>query len=215
MDAKIQIRRLIELELRAAVATDQIEVYFQPIVSVATRRIVGFEALARWRSALLGPVSPAEFIPIVEEIGLMEEMGAAMLRRACKACAGWPERGLRVGQPVIDPVPQRQSRKDDSRAPSRRPISRPSGWTSKSRNRSCSRIGATRAAPSMPCVPRAARFARRFRHRIFELELSAQLPARPHQDRPLLHHGAWPSGTRVGAGGRRFGHEPQARHDAC
>lgn len=91
MDAKIQIRRLIELELRTAVASDGIEVYFQPIVSVATRRIVGFEALARWRSALLGPVSPTEFIPIVEEIGLMEEMGAAMLRRACKACAGWPE----------------------------------------------------------------------------------------------------------------------------
>ena len=65
--------------------------YFQPIVSVATRRIVGFEALARWRSAVLGPVSPTEFIPIVEEIGLMEEMGAAVLRRACKACAGWPD----------------------------------------------------------------------------------------------------------------------------
>ena len=91
MDAKIQIRRLIELELRAAVATEAIEVYFQPIVSVATRQIVGFEALARWRSELLGPVSPAEFIPIVEEIGLMEEMGAAILRRACKACAEWPE----------------------------------------------------------------------------------------------------------------------------
>jgi EAL domain-containing protein (putative c-di-GMP-specific phosphodiesterase class I) len=90
MDAKIQIRRLIELELRAAVATDQIEVYFQPIVSVTTRRIVGFEALARWHSPLLGQVSPAEFVPIVEEIGLMEEMGAAILRRACKACAGWP-----------------------------------------------------------------------------------------------------------------------------
>jgi diguanylate cyclase (GGDEF)-like protein len=91
MDAKIQIRRLIELELRAAVASDGIDVHFQPIVSVATRRIVGFEALARWRSALLGPVSPAEFIPIVEEIGLMEEMGAAVLRRACRACATWPE----------------------------------------------------------------------------------------------------------------------------
>jgi diguanylate cyclase (GGDEF)-like protein len=91
MDAKIQIRRLIELELRAAVATDGIEVYFQPIVCVATRRIVGFEALARWRSALLGPVSPAEFIPIVEDIGLMEEMGEAILRRACKACASWPD----------------------------------------------------------------------------------------------------------------------------
>ena len=91
MDAKIQIRRLIELELRAAVASDGIEVYFQPIVCVATRRIAGFEALARWNSALLGPVSPAEFIPIVEDIGLMEEMGAAVLRRACKACAGWPD----------------------------------------------------------------------------------------------------------------------------
>ena len=91
MDAKIQIRRLIELELRAAVATDGIDVYFQPIVCVATRRIVGFEALARWHSALLGPVAPAEFIPIVEDIGLMEEMGAAVLGRACKACAGWPD----------------------------------------------------------------------------------------------------------------------------
>ena len=91
MDAKIQIRRLIELELRAAVASDGIEVYFQPIVCVATRRIVGFEALARWNSALLGPVAPSEFIPIVEDIGLMEEMGAAVLRRACKACAGWPD----------------------------------------------------------------------------------------------------------------------------
>jgi diguanylate cyclase (GGDEF)-like protein len=91
MDAKIQIRRLIELELRAAVASDGIDVHFQPIVSVATRRIVGFEALARWQSAVLGSISPTEFIPIVEEIGLMEEMGAAVLRRACRACATWPD----------------------------------------------------------------------------------------------------------------------------
>src|SRR6202034_3262039 len=46
---------------------------------------------ARGARPLLGPVSPAEFIPIVEEIGLMEEMGAAMLRRACMVCAGWPD----------------------------------------------------------------------------------------------------------------------------
>src|SRR5579871_49098 len=88
MDAKIQIRRLIELELRAAVASDGIDVHFQPIVAVGTRRIVGFEALARWQSAVLGSVSPTEFIPIVEEIGLMEEMGASVLRRAC---ATWPD----------------------------------------------------------------------------------------------------------------------------
>jgi diguanylate cyclase (GGDEF)-like protein len=91
MDTKIQIRRLIELELRAAVATDAIDVHFQPIVDVRTRRIIGFEALARWHHPVRGCISPAEFIPIVEEIGLMEELGAAVLRRACAACANWPD----------------------------------------------------------------------------------------------------------------------------
>jgi diguanylate cyclase (GGDEF)-like protein len=91
MDTKIQIRRLIELELRAAVASDAIDVHFQPIVDVTTREIVGFEALARWHHAVRGRIAPAEFIPIVEEIGLMEELGAAVLRRACAACAKWPD----------------------------------------------------------------------------------------------------------------------------
>ncbi len=95
MDTKIQVRRLIELELRAAVANDAIEVHFQPIVDVSTAKILGFEALARWRHPVRGPVSPAEFIPIVEEIGLMEELGAGVLRRACLACASWPE-GINV-----------------------------------------------------------------------------------------------------------------------
>ena len=91
MDTKIQVRRLVELELRAAVANDAIDVHFQPIVDVATRKIVSFEALARWRHPVRGAVSPAEFIPIVEEIGLMEEFGACVLRRACDACASWSE----------------------------------------------------------------------------------------------------------------------------
>jgi diguanylate cyclase (GGDEF)-like protein len=90
MDAKIQIRRLIELDLRAAVANDAIEVYYQPIVAVATREIAGFEALARWSHPVRGWVSPCEFIPIVEELGLMEEFGASVLKRACMACASWP-----------------------------------------------------------------------------------------------------------------------------
>jgi diguanylate cyclase (GGDEF)-like protein len=91
MDTKIQVRRLVELELRIAVANDAIDVHFQPIVDVRTRRIVSFEALARWRHPVRGAVSPAEFIPILEEIGLMEEFGACVLRRACEACASWPD----------------------------------------------------------------------------------------------------------------------------
>ena len=90
MDAKIQIRRLIELDLRAAVANDAIDVYYQPIVNVVTGRISGFEALARWNHPVRGRVSPGEFIPIIEELGLMEEFGASVLRRACLACASWP-----------------------------------------------------------------------------------------------------------------------------
>ncbi len=115
MDAKIQIRRLIELDLRAAVANDAIEVYYQPIVAVATGEIAGFEALARWNHPVRGRVPPGEFIPIVEELGLMEEFGASVLRRACLACASWPNnisvsvnlspmqfRNGRVEQTVLD-----------------------------------------------------------------------------------------------------------------
>jgi len=91
MDTKIQVRRLVELELRVAVANNAIDVHFQPIVDVRTRKIVSFEALARWRHPVRGAVSPSEFIPIVEEIGLMEEFGACVLRRACEACASWSE----------------------------------------------------------------------------------------------------------------------------
>jgi diguanylate cyclase (GGDEF)-like protein len=91
MDTKIQVRRLVELELRAAVANDAIDVFFQPIFDVRSRRIVSFEALARWWHPVRGAVSPTEFIPILEDIGLMEEFGAGVLRRACAACAAWPE----------------------------------------------------------------------------------------------------------------------------
>ena len=91
MDTKIQIRRLIELELRASVANNGIDVYFQPILDVQSRKLVSFEALARWRHPVRGVVSPSEFIPIVEDIGIMEEFGAGVLRRACLACAAWPE----------------------------------------------------------------------------------------------------------------------------
>jgi diguanylate cyclase (GGDEF)-like protein len=91
MNTRIQLRRLIELELRAAIATGAIYVNFQPILDVMSRRIVGFEALARWRHPTRGLVPPSEFIPIVEEIGLIDDMGAAILKLACAACAQWPD----------------------------------------------------------------------------------------------------------------------------
>lgn len=95
MDTKVHIRRLIELDLRSAVANDEIEAYYQPIINVAKAKVVSFEALARWTHPLRGRLSPAEFIPVVEALGLMNDMGTNLLRRACIACASWPD-GLRV-----------------------------------------------------------------------------------------------------------------------
>ena len=85
MDTKVHIRRLIELDLRSAVANDEIEAYYQPIINVAKAKVVSFEALARWTHPLRGRLSPAEFIPVVEALGLMNDMGTNLLRRACIA----------------------------------------------------------------------------------------------------------------------------------
>ncbi|MGA2795858.1 MAG: diguanylate cyclase, partial [Roseiarcus sp.] len=87
-----QSRRTLEIDLRAAIANETIEVHYQPINSAATREIVGCEALARWRHPTRGYISPAEFIPIAEELGLMDELGRTILQRACDTCASWPER---------------------------------------------------------------------------------------------------------------------------
>jgi len=138
MDAKIQIRRLIELDLRAAVANDAIEVYYQPIVKAANREIVGFEALARWNHPVRGRVSPDEFIPIIEELGLMDEFGASVLRRACLACASWPD-GVSVSV-NLSPVQFRNGSVSTSRSPSPR----------------CSTIAARRGPRSTPCASSAS-----------------------------------------------------------
>ncbi|HZF76751.1 MAG TPA: EAL domain-containing protein [Acetobacteraceae bacterium] len=90
MDARVQARRLLEMDLRRALSTTEFEVHYQPIVEVASRRITGFEALVRWRHPERGLVSPAEFIPLAEEIGLIVQLGEIVLRRACREAAAWP-----------------------------------------------------------------------------------------------------------------------------
>lgn len=95
MDDRIKARRLIEIELSQAIELEQFEVYYQPIVDLGSGRINGFEALLRWRHPLRGMVSPAEFIPVAEETGLIMRLGEWVLRRACIEAAGWPGR-LRI-----------------------------------------------------------------------------------------------------------------------
>ncbi|GLS43204.1 putative bifunctional diguanylate cyclase/phosphodiesterase [Methylobacterium brachythecii] len=90
MDAHVQARRALELDLRNAQALGQFEVFYQPQISLSTRKVTGFEALLRWRHPTRGMVSPAEFIPLSEEIGLIVPIGDWVMRQACQEAAGWP-----------------------------------------------------------------------------------------------------------------------------
>jgi diguanylate cyclase (GGDEF)-like protein/PAS domain S-box-containing protein len=90
MDAKMQSRRAIELDLRAALQSEQFQLHYQPLVDLQTGEISGFEALLRWPHPERGMVSPADFIPVAEEIGLIVPIGEWVIRRACADAAKWP-----------------------------------------------------------------------------------------------------------------------------
>jgi predicted signal transduction protein with EAL and GGDEF domain len=90
MDVKAQARRSLEVDLRNAVATEAFKVYYQPLIDLKTRRISTCEALLRWPHPERGMVSPAEFIPLAEEMGLIVEIGDYVLRESCKECMQWP-----------------------------------------------------------------------------------------------------------------------------
>jgi diguanylate cyclase (GGDEF)-like protein len=91
MDAKMQARRRLEVELRKALALGEFEVFYQPLINLGTNRVSGCEALLRWRSPGRGLVPPGEFIPLAEEIGLINAIGAWVLKQACTEAAGWPD----------------------------------------------------------------------------------------------------------------------------
>lgn len=90
MDARAQARRALELDLRRAFVLRQFEVYYQAQMNLHDKQVVGFEALARWRHPQRGMVSPAAFIPVAEEIGLISQIGEWVLLTACREAASWP-----------------------------------------------------------------------------------------------------------------------------
>jgi diguanylate cyclase (GGDEF)-like protein len=91
MEEALQSRRQFETDLRLAVEDEQLELFYQPLVNLETGSIIGGEALMRWRHPEHGMISPAEFIPISEETGFIETLGAWALNRACRDALQWPE----------------------------------------------------------------------------------------------------------------------------
>ncbi len=89
MHAAIVARHALSSELTRGISTDQIDVFYQPILSLATGRIAGVEALARWHHPSRGLVGPDEFIPLAEESGAILALGRGVLFRACRDAASW------------------------------------------------------------------------------------------------------------------------------
>jgi EAL domain-containing protein (putative c-di-GMP-specific phosphodiesterase class I) len=89
MDARVKERRTLELDIRQAISDDAFELQYQPIVSFRSNEIVGCEALLRWNHPIRGMISPAEFIPIAEETGLICQIGDWVLATACAEATNW------------------------------------------------------------------------------------------------------------------------------
>jgi len=97
MDGAAQRRRALERALHDALRENQFTLHYQPLVDIASRRVVSLEALLRWRHPVFGAVSPAEFIPIIEENGLILPIGEFVLRSVCQQVVRWE----RASVPVV------------------------------------------------------------------------------------------------------------------
>jgi EAL domain-containing protein (putative c-di-GMP-specific phosphodiesterase class I) len=90
MDAIVQARRILECDMRAGFVRNDFKLFYQPLVNLQTKKVTAFEALMRWQHPDRGLVSPGEFIPVAEEMGLIIQLGEWALRRACAEAMEWP-----------------------------------------------------------------------------------------------------------------------------
>jgi diguanylate cyclase (GGDEF)-like protein len=87
----VEARRILELDLRKALANEEFELFYQPLVNVKSGKIATCEALLRWNHPVRGTVSPMDIIPVAEDMGLIVDLGRWILRKACMECMKWPE----------------------------------------------------------------------------------------------------------------------------
>jgi diguanylate cyclase (GGDEF)-like protein len=91
MAQTVEARRILELDLRRALANEEFELFYQPLVNLQSGKISTCEALLRWNHPLRGTVSPADIIPVAEDMGMIVDLGRWILRKACVECMHWPE----------------------------------------------------------------------------------------------------------------------------
>jgi diguanylate cyclase (GGDEF)-like protein len=91
MAQTVEARRTLELDLRKALANEEFELFYQPLVNLKSGRIATCEALLRWNHPVRGTVSPVDIIPVAEDMGLIVDLGRWIMRKACMECMKWPE----------------------------------------------------------------------------------------------------------------------------
>ncbi len=91
MAQTVEARRILELDLRKALANEEFELFYQPLVNLKSGRVATCEALLRWNHPVRGTVSPIDIIPVAEDMGLIVDLGRWILRKACMECMKWPE----------------------------------------------------------------------------------------------------------------------------
>jgi EAL domain-containing protein (putative c-di-GMP-specific phosphodiesterase class I) len=111
-----QVRQRLELvsALRQALETDELTVHYQPVVDIASRRVLSLEALVRWQHPRLGLISPGEFIPVAEESGLIVPLGERVLRMVCKQVVLWEKEGVPIVPVAVNLSPQQFQRQSVS-----------------------------------------------------------------------------------------------------
>ena len=182
----------LESDLRRALDRGEIKVLFQPIVRLEDRTIAGFEALLRWDHPRLGRLRPQTFIPIAEETGLIVDLGVFALERTARELAAW-QRALEVEPPIFASVnvSSRQLLRHDLLHDVKTVLARTGVHAGLAQARADREPGdgepGIRGADAAAHPrPRRRPVARRFRHRLFVAVLSAALPLRHDQDRPVL-----------------------------
>ena len=213
-------RMKLERDLRHALRRQEIEVHYQPKISLESSHAVGVEALARWRHPERGLVLPAEFIGLAEQTGLIVDLGYQVLRTALRQAREWRERQRAkggekfpaggVGEPVRPPVPRAGSRKPDLRHTRRDGCQAGRPGPRDNREHPRRRRQPLCIVARRPQTPRGKARRRRLRHRLFLVKLPDAPARRLPQDRPLLR-----LRTRFRHRRRRGGQHQRLRQKRC
>ena len=189
MDAELQARFRLETIIRDAVLHDRFELHYQPLFEISERRLIGFEALIRLPAEDGTLIPPLVFIPVAEELRLIDKIGAWVLREACRTAATWPEH-LTVAV-NLSPAQFLAGSISDIVAAALKEAGLAAHRLELEITETLLLGNSEAIMAELADAQGNGRRNRdgRFRHRLFEPELSVALPVRQDQDRPQLHAG--------------------------